>query len=357
MRFYYFLLLVLCFILVLNTCSIRFIKERGPYNTFEEIEYEWRDIDITEATFHVDQKVTDETVCGLHLCPDRATIERIDNAVIVNPEGLVYDDKKRIHSFGYWFWKNKKINKKKINTQLEKAYSFVRIWEWTFQHAAMGSFPKALHFCDNLNNDKEYKIIVVNNVQKNVIQYACPSLEDSRFWFLTDKPVMVKELFVIHWVRSAETNQGRMTLAASPKGILKLPHDNQPDTLFYMKRERSLGRRYVINENAVLSTLKRFSKYSGVKFEIFNGDVDRLKNAAYIVGPHGGAIANLIYTNQKTKIVEFITKRGLIERPCYDLLAQTLSLEYYYVEPKKFNFEQGGMIVDVNELQDLLNNI
>ena len=358
---------ILCCIFLIASLSYRYINVRLkpnpdpvliPTPTPAPISYKWRDIMANELDLIYNEKVSSTTRCGLHKCPDHATIAQVDGAVITNLNGLVYDKQKRIHALGYWFWKNKKIDVRRPHfDKLKRAFSFIRIWEETFQHSAMSAFPKARYFCNVLADDRDAKIIIENDTQKRVIVAACPEIEHERYYIFRDSKsdLLVDTLFVIHWITSENVNQGELlTLAASPKGIIKLPYVDAPNKLFYMKRERRLGKRYVINDGDVISVLKTFAKHRGLEFVIFDGNVEDLINAAYLIGPHGGAIANLIYTNSKTKVVEFITKKGLIARPCYDLLAQSLSLDYYFVEPFRFNFDSGGMEIHATNIYDKL---
>jgi hypothetical protein len=365
MNFFRIFLLLLLIIALCNLLIKFNIQNAVPKETkmvnMEIVKYEWRDVMEDELEYVVKKKVSDHTVCGSHKCPDHVAIQTIKNAVIASHEGLIYDDKKRIYALGYWFWKNKKIPEyglRKTNKHFKRAYSFSRIWEWTFQHASMGTFPKARYFCKELTDDKDAKIIIANDVQHRVLNFACPGIEEHRYHYFKEAEIKVDQLLVIRWITSETIEQGKvLSLAASPKNIITLPKSDVVDTLFYMKRERKLGKRYVINDDQVIATLKEYCKLSGLKFEIFDGDVSKLIRAAFIIGPHGGAIANLIYTNRKTKVVEFITQKGLVARPCYDLLSQTLSLDYYYIEPTTFNFDNGGMKIDIKKLDNTLINI
>ena len=360
-----FYCLLSCLFFVLVNVFMRFYDSDKPIeknlSKVQYIEYQWRDVMENELKYVVKEEVHDYTVCGSHKCPNHVAIQTIDNAVIASHEGLIYDDKKRIYALGYWFWKNKKIPNYGLrkNGHLKKAYSFIRIWEWTFQHAAMGTFPKARYFCNELKVAKDAKIIIANDAQRNVLRFACPGIEDHRYYYFKEDELKVDQLFVIRWITSEAVEQGKvLSLAASPRNIIHLPKSDMVDTLFYMRRDRKLGKRYVINDEQVIVALKMFCKFSGLRFQIFdNGDVSELKRAAFLIGPHGGAIANLIYTNRETKVIEFITSKGLAARPCYDLLSQTLSLEYFFLEPTKFNFDHGGMKIDTDKLRDLLNNI
>lgn len=318
-----------------------------------------RDVGLTEATFVEYEHFENDNVCEYEInCPDSTGIQLIKNGHITNHDGLVYDDDLRQHSFGYWFWKRKKI--KPVDTppmSFDRALSFVRVFESFFQHVAIGSFLKARYHCDWIKRNSDVKIIVINDVQKTVLQYAC-QIDPTRY-VMFENGIFAKEMFLIHWITSEGSPQGKfLTLAASPPDVISLPKDVQASVVYYLERKRSIGKRYVTNDRAVIRELKAFSADNGYEFEVFDGDRSKLMNAAYIVGPHGGAFGNIIYGNSKTRVLEFITLKGLKERPCYILSARTMGLSYDYLEPTKgFDFLKGGMEISVPLLRSKLENL
>lgn len=322
--------------------------------------HKWHDLPLSQVDFIKTTKLSEETRCTFNIpCPNIVAIERIENGHIVkNLNGLIYDENKGKHSYGYWFWDNKHVTRPSVPVKrIDRAVSFVRIYEDTFQHSAFGSFLKARYHCDWLTNDAGMKLIVFGDVQKKVLQYACPSVPDHRYVYITSPEVHVDELFVIHFAADMDRPQSRViSLAASPPGIITLPSDNKLDTLVYLKRGRALGKRFVMNDNEVMETLRSFASSEGLEFKVFDKSSQRslFSRAAYIVGPHGGAFGNIIYASAGTKIIEFITAAGMQKRPCYPLLAWSLSLSYTFVSPTPFNFDSGGMRIDVTDLESAL---
>ena len=63
-----------------------------------------------------------------------------------------------------------------------------------------------------------------------------------------------------------------------------------------------------------------------------------MRNCVIFISPHGGGMGNIIWSNEKTRVFEIISRDGLKERPCYYHLANTLGLEYNIIEPYHFNF-------------------
>lgn len=80
-----------------------------------------------------------------------------------------------------------------------------------------------------------------------------------------------------------------------------------------------------------------------------------------LIGPHGGAFANMIFTRKMLRIVEIVPRKYIErpmngmkgQRPCFMGLAHALGLEYWQVEPTSFDFERPN--VDIYDLTYLLN--
>ncbi|EGD76327.1 hypothetical protein PTSG_01029 [Salpingoeca rosetta] len=97
-------------------------------------------------------------------------------------------------------------------------------------------------------------------------------------------------------------------------------------------------------------------------------DAGVFRDARVIVGPHGGAFANLLFAGgssasqaqgMQTHVLEFIPRAALERppvgakrkgdvRPCYLSLAQALGFSYHQVEPTSFDFNSPGLDVDVD---------
>jgi hypothetical protein len=321
-----------------------------------------RDVGVGESTFIQYDTFNNEYTCKHGIkCPNVGAIQIIINGHVTNNNGLVYDDQLRKYAFGYWFWKNKRINTGRAPPPaVDRAVSFVRVYEEYFQHSAIGSFLKARYYCNWIQGDTDMSVIVVNKVQMDIVQYAC-TIDKARYIIFerATHEVYVKTLFVIHWLTTEKAKQGQLlTLAASPPNVITLPHVPTAKTVFYMQRKQNLGTRYVTNDIAVIRTIRAFAINNNYTFSVFNGDTTTLINATHIIGPHGGAFGNIIYGNNNTKVLEFITLKGLRERPCYILSAGTMGLKYDHVEPVKgFNFLKGGMTIDTERLKQHLYNL
>ena len=115
------------------------------------------------------------------------------------------------------------------------------------------------------------------------------------------------------------------------------------------------------NQEEVLRVIK---KHVGDKIVVVHPEnswrVDRpiFEQASMIIGPHGGAMANMIFAPTNTTVIEFLPltrlkKRGANERPCYFGLARGMGFAYHAVEPPDFTLER-PMTVPLLELEKSL---
>jgi len=149
--------------------------------------------------------------------------------------------------------------------------------------------------------------------------------------------------------------------SSSASTTAKAYNQNHNKTVVYLSRGTN-GKRSVKNEAKVLDIMKSL----GFKVEVphlqNNWRVDRhiIETADIIVGPHGGALGNMIFAQPGTKIVEFLPlvklrKQGENSRPCYYGLALSLGLDYEALEPtnsEPFDFDQ-PMIIDEGKVKEL----
>jgi len=105
----------------------------------------------------------------------------------------------------------------------------------------------------------------------------------------------------------------------------------------------------VINEEAVLEVLRATGRQVDVLGHIqdFHTDKALFANADYIVGPHGGAMSNMLFAHSGATVVIFddvghrsglfgsmaVSKMPEGPRPCFLGLAVALGLRYVPISP------------------------
>lgn len=138
----------------------------------------------------------------------------------------------------------------------------------------------------------------------------------------------------------------------------------EQDRVLYLVREPSDKIRSVGNQDELLQALAKRLEGTRYRLEVFRAkdlDVDReqIARAKVLVGPHGGAFANMIFARPGTHVVEFLPLYRLFgenqnPRPVFWGLSQACGLEYWTSEPRNFHFQKPAMEVDVADVVHLV---
>ena len=149
-----------------------------------------------------------------------------------------------------------------------------------------------------------------------------------------------------------------------PQSVRPLGSATTPGGTDVVYFARKAGKtRAVTNEAEVLATLRRRWPKRQLRVvyptNSWRRDRETVRNASVIVGPHGGAMANMVFAPANTTIIEFLPlvrykREGKNERPCFFGLAHGLGFEYHAVEPSTFDFNRGGMVVSIEKLEALI---
>lgn len=139
------------------------------------------------------------------------------------------------------------------------------------------------------------------------------------------------------WGRSIEAH--RMLVANNHDWYSPSPHDLERLRLRYRRPERGTqgrriflsrtNRRLIRNETGVRDVLRRFG------FEVMPAglsveeQIELFRQSTYIVGPHGGAFANIVWCDPGTKVLEFF--HHSYTPPYFYHLCRILDLEYSYM--------------------------
>ncbi|MBM7622194.1 hypothetical protein JOC95_004105 [Bacillus tianshenii] len=106
-------------------------------------------------------------------------------------------------------------------------------------------------------------------------------------------------------------------------------HNTQKFERVYISREKADYRK-VINEDHVMEIL---SQYGFIKVKLhdlsFSEKVNIFSSAKYIIAPHDAGLANLVFCNPGTKIIEIFNPRYI--NPIYCWISNRKSLDYHYM--------------------------
>ncbi len=94
----------------------------------------------------------------------------------------------------------------------------------------------------------------------------------------------------------------------------------------------------------------------------FDANMEAMRRARLVIGPHGPMLANLVFAQPQTHVIEFLPsyrlfRDGLDPRPLYWGLSQAAGLDYWTVEPQNFEFDRPGMCVDEDEVLTLIRQL
>eukprot|EP00041_Stephanoeca_diplocostata_P021950 m.519741 g.519741 ORF g.519741 m.519741 type:complete len:589 (+) comp21948_c0_seq11:166-1932(+) len=149
-------------------------------------------------------------------------------------------------------------------------------------------------------------------------------------------------------------------------GVLD-PADEQ-DSIIYIKRNGHRSIRCDIEQVLVAAIQKRLQQVKNRSIKLvefkFDGSQDRsllrMRRALMVFGVHGGGMANGVLCRPGTAYVEIMPIRlmekmkGRTSKYCYYGLAQAAGLEYWTVEPKRYDWGAGDIDPDPRDVLDIL---
>lgn len=301
-------------------------------------------------------------------------IAEVNNAAVIPKFGVVVAEDGNACDFGHWYWKaDQDTNDSEIsviemiNTAMDlpieqdaEYISFLMRFDSVFQHIAFDTLPLLSFACEFTRSKQDAKILVANEIQQRLIQEYCAGLNGERFRYLgnakIDDPIRAASVFLPYFENE---NHHAMAMGVSPPGAMF--HINQRrgggEQVVYLARAPGTPRA-VENEDLVLDAVREI--YPNAIFHLpgkkGNTLTERqvLENAKIIIGPHGGALSNIIYAPKGSTLIEFTNIKTSHDRPCFLGLAKGLGFDYYGLEPTKFSFTEGEMLIDVVELKELL---
>ncbi|KAK8792788.1 hypothetical protein WA158_004952 [Blastocystis sp. Blastoise] len=262
--------------------------------------------------------------------------------------------------------------------QLEGKYVFLPIPDgWSIQHFVDGVLPKLVQM-ESLLNDPNVKFLV--ELQNN----RFPIVEKlyNRLGISSDRLLYSKQYQgTIHFeelIFPCITPPIHPYLWQRAQYLLKLPHIinpnlPEPDTIVYISRNQGTynGGRRVVNEEQILEYLRDYLSDTPYKLVLFRAkdypDLDSLfefwSHAKIVLGPHGGAFANVIFWRPHTVLLEFLYNNpGYISqhynyRMMFYLEATMLDMNYHSVLCNAIN---GGINPDLdcdfNTIKTILDN-
>jgi len=120
----------------------------------------------------------------------------------------------------------------------------------------------------------------------------------------------------------------------------------------YISRKNATTRR-VLNEDALEIILnKNGFKTLYLEHMPISEQISEFANASVIITPHGAGLTNLVYAQERTRILEFFSTHYV--NKCFAELAGEANLDYHYAVFEKVPQSPEDIMVDLNILNDFL---
>eukprot|EP00040_Diaphanoeca_grandis_P043139 m.267117 g.267117 ORF g.267117 m.267117 type:complete len:443 (+) comp71161_c0_seq1:346-1674(+) len=317
--------------------------------------------------------------------PSISVIVKVNHGhVDVIQAGLVYSTTRRVYSFQKWFYQGQfpRATASNVVHVPGGLYSLITQYSTFYQHDVFDVLPRLAIGMKMLLQDLSIKVLApsikcaqlieaLGIASSRIITIAVTNDDQVADVIYTADDVFLPQ-FVGH--KGQKPPMGMM-----PKGILgpfretlagELWRSTPPLSVVYLQRPHDKVRGMdVANERALLELIKSSLKdeYNLIVFHS-TGDwrIDRKVFAAatVVLGPHGGAEANIVFCPPNTSVIEFnpmvqIERQSGNFRPCYLGLAAACDLKFWIVEPiSGFHFEKlPGIVIDPQEVLSILKSL
>jgi len=288
--------------------------------------------------------------------PLACAIASIAHATVLPPSGQVRNET-GVYAFGKWYWEREQQATTVPQALEHPVLTLVMVWNDQFQNIVFDTLPKLTVVCPFLVESPRIRVLVMNTLQQDLVREACP-LSKERFLVLKEA-VRAHVVYVPYFV-----GDGLKMGIVPPNSVRSLGSQTTPGSEVVYLARKAGTKRSVANEADVLATLRTQWPELRVVFPTSDWRQNResVKNAAVIISPHGGAMANMIFAPVNTTIIEFTPlvqykHEGKNERPCYFGLAHGLGFEYHAVAPSTFDFDHGSMVVPTKRLETVLDKL
>ena len=126
-------------------------------------------------------------------------------------------------------------------------------------------------------------------------------------------------------------------------------HHRTSEKLYISRSDAKI--RFVSNEPQLADVLNDF----GFKTIVMSGlsipdQISLFRNAAYIIGPHGAAFANLVFAKRGATFIEFFSKGHYA--PCFNRISGVRGLKYGFLvgDPTRL----GGFDINPDHLREII---
>jgi len=299
----------------------------------------------------------------------------IDSSYFIKKRNLYIRDMD-LFSFKYFSWNYKytKMKKYPIIFSFKKTLKNFRTTNFKKQKISLENGiwaldEKSFHyfhwFCDTLTRylqvktyNNQYPLLISSNlIEKEYIRETLNLLNINYSIYDYEVPYKIDNLLISsHITDSGNYSNSNITLLSSllKSSIEITTHTNR----IWISRNKSKHRK-IANEDSLIPMLKQYGFQIIYPEDIsFIEQLSLYRNAEIIGGLHGGALTNILFMNEGTKLIE-IRRYGDNMNNCYFSLASELKIDYYYLESESIDedFYISDVKVEVQKLEKIIKNI
>lgn len=290
----------------------------------------------------------------------RAFIERVDSVKVC--QYYIFSDQKLLEDFclPIQLRGKQQVLKQWLKTQLfpkkrlEEAIWVIDLWSKNYFHWILECLPRILALRSAGIN---LPLLLPEHVFS--ISYIRESLADlniQTFTYNFRQTVKVKRLFMPSHDSPCAFDRDYLKNLVDSYHTIDLPRVAVPSKKIYISR-KDAGKRKVANEAELIPVLKE-AGFECVQLEklSFKAQRELMTETAVLLSIHGAGLANLIFMQLGSKVIELHPDTENYNS-CFYHLAEAVGMKYYYsFEPGDHpNPQEANISVDLNKMKKLLN--
>ena len=251
-----------------------------------------------------------------------------------------------------------------------------------FFHFLTVTYPRLVYLLPYLDEDPEMALIVPqafkghsNRYQGKIVKTLLPQLDHSRFEYYdtSDKPGTRFSVGTLLWVDNDRVvaRNGLPTHCLTSRNLLlgarivaeALAKNSGPEKgsstssflCYAVRRDTSMRKLRSSLDEELTALLKRVAKRFGVELREFDGSkvsfkdaVKTFANSAVVVGVHGAALANVLFSRPGSTLIELGFNAPVSRH--YEHLARALDVDYVKIKLLGDEHAMGAEYVDIGDL-------
>jgi len=238
---------------------------------------------------------------------------------------------------------------------VDKLVTILQPYQENYYHFVAESLPRLIMARDILLKDPSVRLLTRN--QPFILQFleklgiAADRIETLHH----DHVIFANTLYVPTPTKMFSPPQENL-LALYQHLAVDVPVQGPRNLVIYTSREGSWSRD-VANERFVINAMRALLAKTDLELVVFDGSlgveetIGLFRRAILVIGPHGAGMTNMLWTQEGTKVIEFLHMSYPLL--CYWHMASAMGVEYWMLPIPESSWA-GNMVVPVQEVLDIL---